>query len=80
MNELARPAARRATSLPNQDLIERIQAQFNLIKDEVHTLPSSIVNAPIVDAELRSLRAETDASVELLARIKVLASLSDYIQ
>lgn len=76
IHEIARPPARRGASLPTAEQAEKLEAQFNLIRDEADTLPDAIPHLPLLDAELRSLRTELGASAELLQHINALADLS----
>lgn len=80
INDLARPSARRVSTLPTEDQSEKLQAQFDVIQNEATTLPVTGTVTPLVDAELRYLWSELDASADLLLHIRALAGLSVTIQ
>ncbi|KAF8076120.1 hypothetical protein FPV67DRAFT_1405975 [Lyophyllum atratum] len=78
INETCRPK-KSSAHLPNLDQLRRMARDFSSISSGVSLLPSSVPDFS-VDVELRSLRAELEASAELMKRVEKLAQLADEIQ
>ncbi|TFK76178.1 hypothetical protein BDN72DRAFT_853157 [Pluteus cervinus] len=78
MEGILRPP-KTATQLPSQDVLLKVVTDLTQITAEVDRLPTSVED-PSIDAELRSLRTEVEASAEWVRRLKNLASLSDALQ
>lgn len=76
INEAARPSARGRSELPEDAVAASMTEAFNTLAHEVAKLPASVVDEPVVDTDLRSLRSEMQASKELLARIHRLADFT----
>ncbi|KAI0751307.1 hypothetical protein C8Q80DRAFT_1099389 [Daedaleopsis nitida] len=76
INEAVRPSARGDTSLPDDAARRTMMDAFRALSNEVASLPTSIADEPVVDADLRSLRNEMKASKGLLARVNHLADFS----
>ncbi|GLB33542.1 putative growth-arrest-specific protein [Lyophyllum shimeji] len=78
INETCRPR-KSSTHLPSSDQLRKMTREFSSISSGVSLLPASAPDSS-VDVELRSLRAELDASAELMKRVEKLARLADDIQ
>ncbi|RPD61977.1 hypothetical protein L226DRAFT_535353 [Lentinus tigrinus ALCF2SS1-7] len=73
INEAARPNARGSSALPEDSTRKSMERAFLALSREVATLPASVSDEPVVDADLRSLRSEITASQKMLARVHQLA-------
>ncbi|KAI0787101.1 hypothetical protein BC629DRAFT_1440299 [Irpex lacteus] len=62
------------------ETVDAIKYQLESLQREVETLPASIPTAPYVDAELRSLRSELEASEKMLESICCLAEFGAIVQ
>ncbi|KAI0698913.1 hypothetical protein BC835DRAFT_628774 [Cytidiella melzeri] len=80
INEIARPSRDSASALPSQDLVFKLEKQLETLQAEAKKLPFTTATAPYVDAELRSLRSELDASLEMLAKIRTIADFGVTLQ
>ncbi|KAF9468922.1 hypothetical protein BDZ94DRAFT_1244937 [Collybia nuda] len=78
INEVSRPS-RSAARLPDQEQLQRMTRDFHVVSLEVANLPTSVGDTS-VETELRSLRAEVEASTELMKRVVKLADLSEAIR
>jgi Growth-Arrest-Specific Protein 2 Domain len=78
INEISRPS-KSSTQLPNQDQFKRLTREFSSLYAEVNLLPTSAEDVS-VDVELKSLKAEVEASADLMKHIERLANLSDSIR
>lgn len=76
INEAARPSARGETALPDDATRRTMVDAYRALANEVATLPASIADEPVVDADLHSLRNEMKATKDLLARVNRLAEFS----
>ncbi|KAG5646454.1 hypothetical protein DXG03_003504 [Asterophora parasitica] len=78
VNEIARPK-RSSARLPTLDQLKKLSKEFSNISSGVSLLPASVPDTSI-NMELRSLRADIEASADLMKRIEALAQLSDDVQ
>ncbi|EGO01684.1 hypothetical protein SERLA73DRAFT_158900 [Serpula lacrymans var. lacrymans S7.3] len=80
INEVARPSANSplATHLPNQERYSKMDAEFSFVMTEATSLPISITDLAS-DLELRSLKAEIEASTELMQQIRFLVDVADAV-
>ncbi|KAI0829398.1 hypothetical protein BC628DRAFT_1131250 [Trametes gibbosa] len=76
INEVARPMARSSTGLPEDDVRKTMAKALSTLTDEVAQMPATIPDHLTVDADLRSLRSELEASADLMARVNQLADFS----
>ncbi|KAI9001150.1 hypothetical protein BD414DRAFT_404342 [Trametes punicea] len=76
INDLARPNARMAVGLPEDEARHVMAQALAMLKVEVAELPSHVGGSQTVDADLRSLRSELDASTDLMGRIHQLADFA----
>ncbi|OJT07346.1 hypothetical protein TRAPUB_1812 [Trametes pubescens] len=76
INDVARPTARSTAGLPEDDARNAMAKALNTLVDEVGQLPSSVPDNLNIDADLRSLRSELEASVDLMSRVDQLADFS----
>lgn len=76
INDAARPTARSSAGLPEDDARKAMAKALNTLVDEVGQLPASIPDNLNIDADLRSLRSELEASVDLMSRVDQLADFS----
>ncbi|KAF9221932.1 hypothetical protein BS17DRAFT_709612 [Gyrodon lividus] len=78
INEVARPlgTSALAAQLPTLEQYGKMNAHFASVLSACAALPSSAL-LPTTDLELRSLRAEAEASQGLMQRIRRLADLAD---
>lgn len=77
INEISRPS-KSSTHLPTHDQFKRLTREFSDLHSEVQLLPVSVEDIS-VDIELTSLRAEVEASADLMKQIARLADLSNSI-
>lgn len=66
--------------MPSPETVDAIKHQLESLQREVETLPASIPTAPYVDAELRSLRSELEASEKMLESICCLSEFGAIVQ
>ncbi|TBU42137.1 hypothetical protein BD309DRAFT_866914 [Dichomitus squalens] len=76
INDAARPSSRSSAELPTDDARKTMVQAFSILANEVLQLPRSVPDEPVVNADLRSLRSEMEASKELLTRVHHLADFS----
>ena len=76
INEASRPNARGGSELPDDGVSNTMTDAFNALSREVATLPLSVPDEPVVDADLRSLRSEMEASKEMLTKVHQLADFT----
>ncbi|KAI0676820.1 hypothetical protein C8Q78DRAFT_47766 [Trametes maxima] len=76
INDAARPHARSSASLPEDEVRKSMSKALAALTAEVAEFPSSIPNNLTIDADLRSLRSELEASVDLMGRVNLLADFS----
>ncbi|KAI0643758.1 hypothetical protein C8Q79DRAFT_153114 [Trametes meyenii] len=76
INDAARPNARSSTSLPEDEARQSMLKGLAALTMEVAELPSSVPNNLAIDADLRSLRSELEASMDLMGRVNLLADFS----
>lgn len=79
INELAKPSISSVDHLPSQEQWKKKNLLFSSITTDVARLPS-LSEDSIADAELRSLRAEVEASAELMQLVRDLADMSTSAQ
>ncbi|TFK43210.1 hypothetical protein BDQ12DRAFT_674586 [Crucibulum laeve] len=79
INESVRPSKSSSSHLPNEEFTKRIMRDFLSVSSDVANLPLSCRDVSI-NAELRSLRAEVEASAELLKQLEKLVDLSKAVQ
>lgn len=77
VNEMSR-SSKSSTKLPTRDQMRRLTHEFSHLYSEAKLLPASVEDIS-VDVELKSLKAEVEASAELMKHIARLADLSDSI-
>ncbi|KAH9939908.1 hypothetical protein B0H21DRAFT_755749 [Amylocystis lapponica] len=75
INDVARPGSRSDIALPEDGLRKRMEKELSAVVVEVDRLPASVPDDPSVDTELRSLRNEVTASIELMQRVHKLTDL-----
>ncbi|KAI0637758.1 hypothetical protein C8Q77DRAFT_1047649 [Trametes polyzona] len=76
INDAARPSARSSAGLPEDDARKAMAKALADLTDEVAKLPASIPENLTVDADLRSLRSELEASADLMGRVNQLADFA----
>ncbi|KAI0356724.1 hypothetical protein OH77DRAFT_1520211 [Trametes cingulata] len=76
INDAARPSARSSTGLPEDDTRKAMSKALAALAAEVAELPASVPENLTIDADLRSLRSELEASVDLMGRVNQLADFS----
>ncbi|KAH8106169.1 hypothetical protein BXZ70DRAFT_886776 [Cristinia sonorae] len=80
LNELARPSAHSTHSLPTFARHAQAEKQLAWVVKEANTLPASLPHDDVVDAELRSLRSEIEASQDSLRRVDQLTSFAESVE
>lgn len=78
INEISRPT-KPSSRLPDLVQLKKMTRDFAGVSSGVALLPVSVEDAS-VDVELRSLRSEVEASVDLMKRVEKLAHLAEDIQ
>ncbi|KAI0366385.1 hypothetical protein BV20DRAFT_652811 [Pilatotrama ljubarskyi] len=73
INDAARPSARSSAGLPEDDARKAMAEALATLAAEVAELPASVPENHTIDADLRSLRSELEASVDLMGRVNQLA-------
>ncbi|CCL99169.1 uncharacterized protein FIBRA_01184 [Fibroporia radiculosa] len=76
INEVARPTPRSDLPLPSDDVRKRMEADLSAVISEADSLPSSFPDKPLIEVEIRSLRSELQASIELMQNVHNLADFS----
>jgi hypothetical protein len=75
INETARPSSSSSDQLPSADKRKRMDFLFSSVAADIARLPSSS-DDPTSNADLRSLRAELEASSGLMQRVRNLSDMS----
>ncbi|CDO74091.1 hypothetical protein BN946_scf185043.g141 [Trametes cinnabarina] len=76
INDAARPNPRTSAGLPEDETRRGMAQALDKLSDEVAELPSHVPGNQSIDADLRSLRSEVEASIELMSRVHQLADFA----
>lgn len=76
INDVVRPSQKSDLSLPEDEYRKRMDKELLAIVSGVDVLPPSIIDDPLTNAELHSLRTEVKASVDLMPTVHKLADLA----
>ncbi|KAI0662995.1 hypothetical protein C8Q70DRAFT_955154 [Cubamyces menziesii] len=76
INDAARPSARTSAPLPEDEARQAMQQALTTLTDEVAELPVHVPQNQNIEADLRSLRSELEASADLMGRVNQLADFS----
>ena len=76
INQVARPKSRSSSPLPDEETCKSMSKTFSALCKDVATLPASVPQEPVVDADLRSLRSEMEASKEMMFRVNNLGDFA----
>ncbi|KAH9894215.1 hypothetical protein C8Q73DRAFT_694913 [Cubamyces lactineus] len=76
INDVARPSARTSAPLPEDEARQAMAQALATLSDEVAELPAHVPENQNIEADLRSLRSELEASTELMGRVNQLADFS----
>ncbi|KAH9853826.1 hypothetical protein C2E23DRAFT_727502 [Lenzites betulinus] len=76
INDVARPSARTTSGLPEDNVRKTMAKALTTLTDEVAQMPATIPDNLTIDADLRSLRSELEASADLMTRVHQLADFS----